>query len=101
MTYRTSVEGFYIAVRSGVEDHHEPKVFLSSRVSQFFKEVLKITPEHLALQLESWIIADLGQSVYLLLYDTAITHLLYRATRKDVVYRGEEIQPRGYLRWIL
>ena len=58
---RTGVQGFYIAVRSSIEDYNEPKVYFSDKAISFVKNVLKMEPQHLALKLESWVVSGIGE----------------------------------------
>ena len=57
----TGIEGFYIAVRGSIEDHNEPKLFFSDKALRFVKEVLEVDPRQLALKLEVWCVAGLGE----------------------------------------
>jgi hypothetical protein len=56
---RTGTEGFYVAVRSSVEDLSEPKLFFTEKAEKFVKEVLDVEPRHLGLKLESYIVSGL------------------------------------------
>lgn len=58
---RTSVEGFYIAVRGDLEHYHEAKIFLTAKAKSFIKDVLHFEPKHLALKFESWAVGDFGK----------------------------------------
>jgi hypothetical protein len=56
----TSLEGFYVAVRSGIEDLAEPKIFFTEKSQKFVRDVLGIEPQHLGLKLEAFVISKLG-----------------------------------------
>ncbi|KAG1880937.1 hypothetical protein F4604DRAFT_1922561 [Suillus subluteus] len=58
---RTGVEGFYVAVRGGIEDLSEPKVFFTQKAEKFVKDILNVEPRHLGLKLESFIVSGLDQ----------------------------------------
>lgn len=44
-----SIEGFYVTVRSSVEDHYISKLFMTPKAEKFIKTVLGVEPNHLAL----------------------------------------------------
>ncbi|KAG1777513.1 hypothetical protein EV702DRAFT_1197119 [Suillus placidus] len=52
---RTGAEGFYVAVRSSIEDLSEPKIFFMQKAENFVQDVLKVEPRHLGLKLKSFI----------------------------------------------
>ncbi|KAG2758115.1 hypothetical protein P692DRAFT_20709924 [Suillus brevipes Sb2] len=56
---RTGTEGFYVAVRSSIEDLSEPKLFFTEKAEKFVKEVLDVEPRHLSLKLKSYIVSRL------------------------------------------
>lgn len=56
------MEGFYVAVRGGIEDLVEPKIFFTEKSQKFVQDVLGIEPQHLGLKLEAFIIGKLGMS---------------------------------------
>ncbi|KAG2090930.1 hypothetical protein BD769DRAFT_1395678 [Suillus cothurnatus] len=56
-------EGFYIAVRGGIEDLSEPKVFFTQKAEKFIKDILHMEPWHLGLKLESYVISGLDEGV--------------------------------------
>ncbi|KAG2145705.1 hypothetical protein BD769DRAFT_1660813 [Suillus cothurnatus] len=58
---RTSMEGFYIAVRGDLEHFHEAKLFLTAKAKSFIKDVLHFEPKHLALKFESWVVGNFGE----------------------------------------
>ncbi|KAG0695486.1 hypothetical protein DFH29DRAFT_880018 [Suillus ampliporus] len=60
---RTGTEGFYIAVRGGIEDLSEPKIFFTQKVEKFIEDILHMEPQHLALKLESYVISGLDEGV--------------------------------------
>ncbi|KAG1882373.1 hypothetical protein F4604DRAFT_1532498, partial [Suillus subluteus] len=62
---RTGMEGFYVAVRGGIEDLAEPKVFFTKKSQKFVQDVLGIEPQHLGLKLEAFIISKLDERVSL------------------------------------
>ncbi|KAG1745400.1 uncharacterized protein EDB91DRAFT_1269742 [Suillus paluster] len=55
---RTSMEGFYIAVRGDLEHYHEAKLFLTAKAKSFIKDVLHFEPKLLALKFESHRVVD-------------------------------------------
>lgn len=57
---RTGTEGFYVAVRGGIEDLSEPKIFSTQKAEKFIKDILHMEPRHLGLKLESYVISGLG-----------------------------------------
>ncbi|KAG1751318.1 uncharacterized protein EDB91DRAFT_1243592 [Suillus paluster] len=57
---RTSMEGFYIAVRGDLEHYHEAKLFLTAKAKSFIKDVLHFEPKLLALKSESWVVGNFG-----------------------------------------
>ncbi|KAG0692931.1 hypothetical protein DFH29DRAFT_1007900 [Suillus ampliporus] len=57
---RTSMEGFYIAVRGDLEHYHEAKLFLTAKAKSFIKDVLHFEPKLLALKFESWVVGNFG-----------------------------------------
>jgi hypothetical protein len=57
---RTGIEGFYVAVRGGIEDLAEPKIFFTEKAQKFVQDVLGIEPQHLGLKLEAFVISKLG-----------------------------------------
>jgi hypothetical protein len=57
---RTGLEGFYVAVRGGIEDLAEPKIFFTEKSQKFVRDVLGIEPQHLGLKLEAFVISKLG-----------------------------------------
>jgi hypothetical protein len=59
---RTGMEGFYVAVRGGIEDLVEPKIFFTEKSQKFVQDVLGIEPQHLGLKLEAFVISKLGMS---------------------------------------
>jgi hypothetical protein len=56
----TGLEGFYVAVRGGIEDLAEPKIFFTEKSQKFVRDVLGIEPQHLGLKLEAFVISKLG-----------------------------------------
>ncbi|KAG2121557.1 hypothetical protein BD769DRAFT_1333829, partial [Suillus cothurnatus] len=50
---RTGLEGMYLAIQGDVEQYHEPKLFYTSKVASFIKDVLGMEPKRFALKLES------------------------------------------------
>ncbi|THG92537.1 hypothetical protein EW026_g8394 [Hermanssonia centrifuga] len=56
----TGVEGFYIGVRSSIEEYHTPKAFFTPRAETFVKKVLGMEPEALALKLEAFVTTGLA-----------------------------------------
>ena len=54
------IEGFYIAVRGGVEDLSAPKIFFSPKGDKFVRLVLDLKPRRLALKFESFVVSGLG-----------------------------------------
>jgi hypothetical protein len=56
------MEGFYVAVRGGIEDLVEPKIFFTEKSQKFVQDVLGIEPQHLGLKLEAFVISKLGMS---------------------------------------
>ncbi|KAG2067455.1 hypothetical protein BDR04DRAFT_974406, partial [Suillus decipiens] len=62
---RTGLEGFYVAVRSGIEDLAEPKIFFTEKSQKFVHDVLGIEPQHLGLKLEAFVISKLDEHVTL------------------------------------
>ncbi|KAG2100425.1 uncharacterized protein F5147DRAFT_560080, partial [Suillus discolor] len=52
---RTGFEGMYLAVRGDIEQYHEPKLFYTSKVASFIKDILGMEPKRFALKLESWV----------------------------------------------
>ncbi len=57
---RTSMQGMYFAVRSGTDEYHEPKMFLTSGAESFICEVLGMEPRTLVLKLEAWSVSKLA-----------------------------------------
>jgi len=55
------IEGFYIAVRGGVEDLSPPKAFFSPKGDKFVRSVLDLEPRRLALRFESFVVSGLGR----------------------------------------
>ncbi|KAG2130723.1 hypothetical protein DEU56DRAFT_740460, partial [Suillus clintonianus] len=62
---RTGLEGFYVAVRGGIEDLAEPKIFFTEKSQKFVRDVLGIEPQHLGLKLEAFVISKLDEHVTL------------------------------------
>ncbi|OJA18852.1 hypothetical protein AZE42_13134 [Rhizopogon vesiculosus] len=62
---RTGIEGFYVAVRGGIEDLAEPKIFFTEKAQKFVRDVLGIEPQHLGLKLEAFVISRLDERVSL------------------------------------
>lgn len=58
---RTGFEGMYLAVRGDAEQYHEPKLFYTSKVASFIKDVLGMEPKRFALKIESWVVGDFGE----------------------------------------
>jgi len=54
------IEGFYIAVRGGVEDLSTPKIFFLPKGDKFVRSVLDLDPRQLALKFESFVVSGLG-----------------------------------------
>jgi len=54
------IEGFYIAVRGGVEDLSAPKIFFSPKGDKFVRSVLDLEPRRLALKFKSFVVSGLG-----------------------------------------
>jgi hypothetical protein len=59
MVKRTGIEGLYIAVRGDVEHYNQAKVFCTEKAARFLNTRFGIDPRWLALQLESFVVADL------------------------------------------
>ncbi|KAG2150767.1 hypothetical protein DEU56DRAFT_693515, partial [Suillus clintonianus] len=57
---RTGMEGFYIAVRGGIEDLSEPKIFFTEKAQKFVSSILRVEPQHLGLKLEAFVVGKLG-----------------------------------------
>ncbi|KIM70178.1 hypothetical protein SCLCIDRAFT_101798, partial [Scleroderma citrinum Foug A] len=71
------MEGFYIAVRGGVEDLSAPKIFFSLKGDKFVRSVLDLEPRHLALKFESFVVSGLVTiSTIQLSYKRHIQHSL-------------------------
>ncbi|KAG1731305.1 hypothetical protein EDD22DRAFT_788494, partial [Suillus occidentalis] len=62
---RTGMEGFYVAIRGGIEDLVEPKIFFTEKSQKFVQDVLGIEPQHLGLKLEAFVISKLDECVTL------------------------------------
>ncbi|KAG1724126.1 hypothetical protein EDB19DRAFT_1834293 [Suillus lakei] len=60
---RLGIEGFYIAVRGGIEDLSGPKLFFSEKAEKFVCAVLDLEPRCLALKLEAFVISGLDSSI--------------------------------------
>ncbi|KAG1784998.1 uncharacterized protein HD556DRAFT_1250527, partial [Suillus plorans] len=58
---RLGVEGFYVAVRGGIEDLSGPKLFFSEKAEKFVRAVLDLEPRRLALKLEAFAVSGLGK----------------------------------------
>ncbi|KAF8589383.1 hypothetical protein K439DRAFT_1612817 [Ramaria rubella] len=56
---RSGTEGFYMAVRSDVEQLHEPKKYFSTKALMFFQECLKLDPDCVLLQFEAWVVGNI------------------------------------------
>jgi len=56
----TGIEGFYVAVRGGIEDLAALKIFFTEKAQKFVQDVLEIEPQHLGLKLEAFVISKLG-----------------------------------------
>jgi len=54
------IEGFYVAVRGGVEDLSPPKLFFSKKAEKFVHAVLDLELRHMVLKLESFVVSGLG-----------------------------------------
>lgn len=54
------MEGLYIAVRGGIEDLSEPKIFFTEKAQKFVSSVLRVEPQHLGLKLEAFVVGKLG-----------------------------------------
>jgi hypothetical protein len=54
------MEGFYIAVRGGIEDLSEPKIFFTEKAQKFVSSILRVEPQHLGLKLEAFVVGKLG-----------------------------------------
>ncbi|KAF8592324.1 hypothetical protein K439DRAFT_1610151 [Ramaria rubella] len=54
----SGTEGFYMAVRSDVEQLHEPKKYFLTKALTFFQECLKLDPDHVMLQFEAWVVGS-------------------------------------------
>ncbi|KAG2353068.1 hypothetical protein BDR07DRAFT_1245864, partial [Suillus spraguei] len=54
-----SVEGFYVAVRGGIEDLSGPKLFFSEKAEKFVRAILDLEPRRLALKLEAFAVSGL------------------------------------------
>lgn len=61
---RLGVEGFYVAVRGGIEDLSGPKLFFSEKAEKFVRAVLDLEPRRLALKLEAFAVSGLGKFLY-------------------------------------
>ncbi|KAG1802337.1 hypothetical protein EV424DRAFT_1545265 [Suillus variegatus] len=59
---RLGIEGFYIAVRGGVEDLSGPKLFFSEKAEKFTHAVLDLEPQRLALKL-TFVVSGLDTNV--------------------------------------
>lgn len=57
---RTGMQGFYVAVRGGIEDLAEPKMFFTEKAQKFVSNVLGVEPQHLGLKLEAFVVSKLG-----------------------------------------
>ncbi|KAG2117735.1 hypothetical protein DEU56DRAFT_747903 [Suillus clintonianus] len=58
------IEGFYIAVRGGVEDLSGPKLFFSEKAEKFARAILDSEPRRLALKLEAFVVSGLGEFLF-------------------------------------
>ncbi|KAG1838771.1 hypothetical protein F4604DRAFT_1600049 [Suillus subluteus] len=58
---RLGVEGFYVAVRGGIEDLSGPKLFFSEKAEKFVRAVLDLEPQRLALKLEAFAVSGLSK----------------------------------------
>ncbi|KAI0706518.1 hypothetical protein C8Q76DRAFT_800938 [Earliella scabrosa] len=63
ITHRTGLQAMYFAVRSGIDQIHEPKVFLTAGADSFIREVLGQEPRALALRFEAWAVSKLTDQV--------------------------------------
>ncbi|TFK59004.1 hypothetical protein BDN72DRAFT_966187 [Pluteus cervinus] len=61
MCNETGVEGIFIAVRGSIDDLQSPYTFFTEKVASFIRRVLKMTPERLALKLESYVVSEMDQ----------------------------------------
>ncbi len=53
------MQGMFLAVRSGVDEIHEPKIFMTAGAESFVREVLGQEPRNLVLRLESWSVSNM------------------------------------------
>jgi hypothetical protein len=58
---RTGGEGMYFFVRKSLEQYHAPKIHYTPAIEKFFKEVMDVEPEELALRLESYLVSGRGK----------------------------------------
>jgi len=57
-----------MSVRGDIEHHHQPKVYFSEEVQDFFLKCLGLDPDRVALQFEAWVIAGPDKGTSTLLY---------------------------------
>ena len=60
LSYRLGIEGFFVAVRGGVDDLSGPRLFFTNKAEKFACTVLDLKPRRLALKLEAFVITGLG-----------------------------------------
>ncbi|KIM61913.1 hypothetical protein SCLCIDRAFT_120782, partial [Scleroderma citrinum Foug A] len=60
LSYRLGIEGFFIAVRGGVDDLSGPRLFFTNKAEKFACAVLDLEPRRLALKLEAFVITGLA-----------------------------------------
>jgi len=59
--HRLGIEGFYVAVRGGVEDLSGPRLFFTEKAEKFTHAVLDLEPRRMALKLEAFVVSGLGK----------------------------------------
>ncbi|KAG1767338.1 hypothetical protein EV702DRAFT_980156 [Suillus placidus] len=57
---RMGMECFYIAVRGGIEDLSELKIFFTKKAQKFVSSILRVEPRHLGLKLEVFVVGKLS-----------------------------------------
>ncbi|KAG2033325.1 hypothetical protein BDR03DRAFT_985086 [Suillus americanus] len=48
----------YLVVQGNIKQYHEPKLFYTSKVASFIKDVLGMELKHFTLKLESWVVGN-------------------------------------------
>jgi hypothetical protein len=61
---QTGLEGMYLTVQGDVKQYHEPKLFYTSKVASFIKDILGMELKCFALKLKSWVVSNFGKHIF-------------------------------------